>query len=533
MYGVTRERIRQIELTYKNPSDLAYAQIIFAEVGQLLKESIVTLGGFAFIHKITTQFAVDNGWSEQDCTQLLIEFLLDRVPDKIVNHGRGYYSTISYPCKRCELLFTKISGFADGTSHNIVTHDNFLVTILNTCCVGCVDSPQRISELFLDWKCISDPLYSQLFGNDELYRSTKISMQKMVNYVLKKSTRPLSVKEIRTLICDRTKNNSFTEKQVDTAVKILSTREKNFFLWERGGVYAHRKHIPLDNPLLIVIEQKLKKILKKAKTPYISLYTLFNKYKSKCEAEDIPSAYALHACLKARNVLGVAFMHSPCISVTNEKHERRNVEILENWVAKKKSVASCQSLKHYARKIGISSQQYYGTYVCSKSFRRYKRGLFVHINSLGWNQAKQDTILTLALDYWNDCISQGSLYARTDQLLSEYESRLPKLAHGIQWTSDLLFSLLSQSESVITFGNTHLAFGFKNNISAPQTLGDIIIEILKRKFDGETKLSEISSYLRDDLRIVRSRLITRMLHNHPGLVITEDKIYLSRKKDAS
>jgi hypothetical protein len=135
------------------------------------------------------------------------------------------------------------------------------------------------------------------------------------------------------------------------------------------------------------------------------------------------------------------------------------------------------------------------------------------------------------MDHWNYCISQGSLYARTDQLLSEYENRLPKLAHGIQWTSDLLFSLLSQSESIITFGNTHLAYGFKNNISAPQSFGDIIIEILKRKFDGEIKLSEISSYLRNDLRIIQSHLTASMLHNHPELVITEHKIYLSRKKD--
>ncbi|MDR2441110.1 MAG: hypothetical protein LBE12_17250 [Planctomycetaceae bacterium] len=529
MYGVTRERIRQIELKYKNPFDFVYAQGIFVEVGQMLEDSIIALKGFTTIHQIKTQFATDNGWSEQDCTQSFVKFLLDRVTDKIVPHGNGYYSTRSYPCGKCELLTVKVSGLGDEVKRDLVTRNNLLITLLKTCCSGCVDMPQRISEHFLDWKCFSDSLYSQLFGDDELYRSSERSMQKMVNNVLKRSAHPLHVKEILNLICYRTGNDHFTEKQVDTAVKLLSLKEKHIFLWDRGGVYAHRKHIPVDNPLLIVIEKNLKQLIKKAETPYILLYTLFSKYQSQCEAEGIPSVHALHACLKARDMLGVAFMRSPCVSVTNERHKRKNVEILENWVIEKGDIVTNLSLKHYARKIGLNSQQYNSTYVKSKLLVRYKHGLIVHLNLLDWNQTKQNSILLLARDYWNYCISQGLLYARTDQLLSEYENKFPKLAHGILWTSDLLFSLLSQSESVITFGNTHLAYGFKNNISAPQTLGDIIIEILKRKFNGKTKLSKISAYLCDDLRIVRFRLTASMLHNHPGLVVTEHKIYLLRK----
>jgi hypothetical protein len=538
-YGITRERIRQIENKYKNRSDLAATQGVFAEVSQMLEKSITALQGFAPLHKITTQFAVDNGWSEQDCTQLLVKFLLDRITDKIVNHGKGYYSIKSYPCERCELLVSKITDFAEEaghellTDHDLLTRNNLLATLLNTCCSGCVDLPPKISEFFLDWKCISDPLYSQLFRDDEIYRSTNRSMQKMVSNVLKRSTHPLNVKEILTLIHYRTQNNSFTKRQVSTAVFVLSTQKKEIFLWDRGGIYAHRKHIPVDNPLLITIEQKLKQLIKKAKTPYLSLYTLFSEYQPECEAEGIPSAHALHACLNARGVLGVAFMRSPCISVTNEKHERRNVDLLENWVAQKKGIISCESLKHYAQEIGLNALQYNSTYGKLKSLVRYEPGLIVHLNSLDWNQAKQESILLLAKDYWNDCISQGSLYARADQLLSEYEDRLPELAHGITWTFNLLFSLLLQSESVITFGNTYLVYSFKNGGSAPQTFGDVIVEILKRTFGGKAKLNEISSYLRDDLQLVRARLTASMLHNHPSLIITKHEIYLAKGKNVS
>jgi hypothetical protein len=529
-YGITRERIRQIELKYKNPSDLAYAQGIFVEVGRMLEEAILALGGFAPIHKIRTQFAVNNGWSEQDCTQVLVKFLLDRVTKTIVNHGEGYYSTKSYPCERCELLISKISGLVGKVDDERVTRNNLLATLLNTCCSKCVDLPPRISEFFLDWKCGSDPLYSQLFGDDEIYRSSNRSMQKMVSNAIERSPHPVSAGEILSFICYHTENNNYTEKQVNTAAMLLSSSGNNVFLWDRGGVYAHRKHIPVNNPLLIVLEQKVKRLIKKAKTPYLSLYAIFSEHQSECEAEGIPSAYALHACLKARGKLHVAFMRSPCISVTEEKHKRKNGEILDNWVAQKKSVVSNRSLQHYAREIGLNAQQYNSTYVKSKSLVRYESGQIVHLNSLDWNQAKQNSTLILATDYWNSCISKGLLFARTDQLLSEQKNKLPKLAHGIQWTANLLFSLLLQSESIITFGNTHLAYGFKNNKSTPQTFGDIIFEILKRKYNGKTKLNEISSYLRDDLRIIRSQLTASMLHNHQDLIITEHEIYLAKGK---
>ncbi|MDR3196532.1 MAG: hypothetical protein LBU34_01580 [Planctomycetaceae bacterium] len=539
IYGLTRERIRQIEIKNKTPSDHVYAQSIFAEVYRMLEKSIVTLGGFAPIHEIATQFAADNGWSDQDCNRVFIKFLLDRATNNIVNHiinhGRGYYSTKSYPCQRCERLVAKISYFAQEAAQerSTVTRDSLLVTLLKTCCSECADQPQRISEFFLTWKCISDSLYPKIFGDAEIYRSTNRSMQKMVSNVLKRAPHPLCAREILTLICQRTENDSFTEKQVNAAATFLCLIDKNIFLWERGGVYAYRKHIPIDHPLLIAIEQRVKQLIKRSKAPYVSLYTLFNEYQSECEAEGIPSVHALHSCLKARDMLGVAFMRSPCISVTKVKHKRKNVEVMENWVAQKRDVVSYESLEDFARESGLDSQQYHCTYAKAKSLIKYDSERAVHLNSLHWNQTKQNSILELAVEYWNYCISQGLLYARADQFLAKYKNRLPKLAHGIRWTSDLLFALLLRSESVITFGNTQLVYGFKNNISAPQTFGDIIVEILKRKFKGEADLIEMSSYLRDDLQLVKARLTVSMLQNHPGLVITEDKIYLSKRKNVS
>ncbi|MDR2705087.1 MAG: hypothetical protein LBC02_04840 [Planctomycetaceae bacterium] len=530
VYGVTRERIRQIETKHKNPADFVYAQNIFVEVREMLEKSIVAIGGFASLDKIAIQLAVDNGWSEQDCTPLFAKFLLDRVKDHIINLGHGYYSVKSFPCTKCELLIAKMSSLAKETNQDTIIRNNLFVTLLNTCCPECPDLPRRISEDFLNWKYLSDPLFSQIFSDDEIYRSTNPSLPRMVADVLEKAKHPVSAREMQTYISYRAENNIFTERQVNTAAFNLSIQKKDIFLWDRGGVYAHRKHLPLNSPLLVSIEQKLRQLIKKARTPYISLYTLFGEYQSQCEAEGIPTAFALHACLRARGVLKIAFMRSPYISVTRKKHERRNVAMLENWVAKKKSVISNQSLKHFARQIGLNAQQCYCTYACSKSLIRYEQGRIVHLKSLNWNQAKQESLLVWAKKHWKECLSRGLPCASTTQLLSKYKARLPRLANGIPWTPNLLFSLLQESESVITFGNTYLAYGFKSRGSAPQTFGEVVTETLKRQFGGKAKLSEFSLYLREELQVVRLRLTAGMVRKYPGLVVTKHEIYLAKEK---
>jgi transcriptional regulator len=529
IYGLTRERIRQIERRYKNPSDFAYAQVIFAEVSQMLEKTMTTLGGFSTLRKITTQFAEDNGWAEQDCSPLFVKFLLDHVTDKIVSYGKGYYAIKSYPCNQCERLAAKISEYAEREDQEIVTRSSSRKTFLNTCCTGCTDFPHRINDFFLDWKCSSDPLYFQLFNNDDLCRSATGSMQKMVHNILKRSANPLSVKEILALVCYRAGNDNFTLEQVRDAVTILGGKKKDIFLWNRGGIYAHRKHLPIDNPLLLFLENKLKQLLKKITTP-ISLYILFNEYKSECQANGIPSVYALHACLKARGVLGVAFRRTPCVSATSKKHKRKNVEILESWVARQKKVVTGRALERYALEVGIDSQQCYSAFVYSKLLIKYKHGLVVHLDSLGWNQEKQEAMLILAMDYWHYLVYHGELFARTDLLLAEYGKKLPKLANGIPWSSRLLFSLLSLSEAVNTFGNTHLAYGFKNSTTAPQSFDDIVIETLKNKFNGRAKLTEFSSYLRDEFRLIHSRLTPSMLQNCSEIILTDYEVYLIKSK---
>lgn len=533
MYGLTRERVRQLENKCKSPAAPTIAWQSFAELRLILESSMLKLGGFAHVGEIAAQLAKDNNWPEHSCNQLFAEFLLDRAVDTFHRHKNGYYALLSYPCEKCGELVTGFSHLCSQKSAGMPTRHSLYSNLLETCCSKCVTLPQRLTESFIDWKCFSDPLYRQILGEENIYRSKKRSMQRMVYHILKDASRPLDAQEILSVVKSRAENEDFTERQIRGAGANLCSSKDDIFLWDRGSVFVHRKYIPTERPLFALIEERLKQLIKKAKTPYISLYTLFGEYKSECEMEGIPSAHALHACLKARGISGIAFMRSPCVSVTNEKHERRNVEILEDWVAQKQDIASTHSLKRYAREIGINSHRYASTFANAKSLMRFGAGLIVHLRSLEWNPEKEKSLLDTATTYWRHCISHDMLFARTDDLLSEYEDDIPELANGIPWTSGLLFSLLARSESILSFGNTYLAYGCKVGDFTIRTLGDIVAEVLKKQFGGGAKLSEISSYFRDDLRILRLRLTPGMVRNHPELVITEHEVYLSGGVNAS
>jgi hypothetical protein len=323
---------------------------------------------------------------------------------------------------------------------------------------------------------------------------------------------------------------TITKKQVCSAAMNLSENHEDIFHWDWGSVFAHRKHIPVNHPILILIEARIRQLLKKKSVPYISLYTIFqNEYRQQCQDAGIPSAFALYACLKAKGVKGITFMRSPYVSTSNQKQARTNIEILNNWAKQRQDIFTRDALKNYANKIGIDSYRFQITYAYLSSVVRYDEENLIHLDLLDWNARKNHRLTEIAFDYWKECRAQKKQFAYIDDLLTKRKKRLPKLANEISWTAELLFSLLSRNKNVLMFGNTHLAYGFPHGKTAPGSLGDIVFKALRDKFDGKTNLKEISIYLRNELRLIKNILTSGMVQNHPSIVIKEHKIYIPKK----
>ena len=308
-FRITRERVRQIVNTCQRPVGLMLARRSFTQASQMLEFAVIRLGGFAHVRQLAEQLADDNTWNEQDCTQAFVEFLLERVNNKFECHGHGYWSTLNYPCVSCERFKAAVPNYLRNSNLKYATRDAFFSAMKQACCFDCIELPRQVTESFLDWR-----LSEHLSENPE-----KPSIQKMVYRVLKSAKVPLNLKEILARIQRRMDYcDDVTEMQIKNAAYGLCGKNTGVFLWERGGVYIHRRNIPTDLPLLTQIEERLKQMIKKAKTPRFSLYTLFREYHSECRAGGIPSAYALCACLKARNIPDIVFMRGPYVSTTSK-----------------------------------------------------------------------------------------------------------------------------------------------------------------------------------------------------------------------
>ena len=170
IYNLSRERIRQIVESCKRPAGLMLARRSIAIVAQMLEITMIKLGGFAHIRQIAKQFAEDNAWNAQDCTQTFVEFLFEIVSNKFENHGHGYYSTLSFPCLSCHRLNVTASGMVLDTNDKSATRQNFFSILKSTCCSDCIMLPRQVPNSFLDWYMLRDHP-EIVVTNDEIYLS--------------------------------------------------------------------------------------------------------------------------------------------------------------------------------------------------------------------------------------------------------------------------------------------------------------------------------------------------------------------------
>jgi len=171
-FNVSHERVRQIVKACKQSTALALARPPFTEAASMLEFSMIKLGGFAHIRQITGQFADDNVWNRQDCTQAFVAFLLGRVSNKFEYHGQGYYSTLSFPCLSCQRLNETVSGMTLDTSDKPVTWQTFFSTLKSTCCSDCIQLPRQVPKSFLEWYMLGDHP-EIVVTNDEIYLSDR------------------------------------------------------------------------------------------------------------------------------------------------------------------------------------------------------------------------------------------------------------------------------------------------------------------------------------------------------------------------
>ena len=344
--------------------------------------------------------------------------------------------------------------------------------------------------------------------------------------LLSQVSEPMDVPSITQSLNELYENSRFTSNQVAQAAYALTKQSDDIFLWEHGKVYVHRKNMNMMAPLLEIIEDDIIQTLRSGSVQPLALYAIFETYKDACILDGIPSAFALHACLKARSHADISFVRSPNVCLPGKEYKREYIKTLEEWAANKRDFFSKKEMGNFAsKKMGITRDRFHMLFSNLNSVIPYHDSLFVHIDSLEWNEDKKSCLEIAAFVHWDEGLTRGALFARTDQLLEERINDMPVLPDAFAWHGTLACSLLALSEEFDIFGNTGLCYGFRTE---PSSSWESIIErVLRTQFGGGASLREFSDYLRNELRLIRARLTPKMLAQCPNVHFTEHEIYVT------
>ena len=156
---------------------------------------------------------------------------------------------------------------------------------------------------------------------------------------------------------------------------------------------------------------------------------------------------------------------------------------------------------------------------------RYLDGCVVHKSIIGWNQQKQDNVLSIARQNLNRNIHK--FYAYIEDILNLYSAELPPLGNGIDWTSLLISDILMKSGSFILLGNYKNIYTSVDNPHGICNLGDLCGQILWDQYNGATGLEELSKDLRNR-RLIAYELKESMLGNSHKVKITGKEIIAKR-----
>ena len=158
----------------------------------------------------------------------------------------------------------------------------------------------------------------------------------------------------------------------------------------------------------------------------------------------------------------------------------------------------------------------------------YGEGLFVHEKTIGWNKHKHAELMATVLKYYSEHLSARCIHVRIPMLLDEIYAELPDLDHGVDWSEQLLFSLVIRDPAILPLGNANRAFLVPSDSKGRRCFGDFVKWVLVDRFQGGANLREFAECLRE-MDVIRKSLTPRMLNEYDGLVMSEHEIRVAEK----
>ncbi len=355
-HGLTRERIRQIELKYTNTLGHKPSRVDLYPFWIIIDSILYEYSGIMSFKEIVERFCShfnESGIISEDGFKNLCMFLpKDLSPKLILHNEETYIVSKDFVCNNCsslsEYLFNLITEAQVLSINNIINNVN---EYCNKTCTRIDRNNNKFSESFFYYCAEQDEKLKNIIRKKDgnIYHIDRWKIQHgkridLVESILKEQKKPMHFSEILSEIKNlRPKDSGISERDVHAAL----TRSNNTVLWDRG-TFIHRECAPFPFGLIRQIERWLRKKLKQ-NVPFVAVYGAFSVFQDECIKTGISTETALYMTLKRSADPSLFYPHYPYIYLNDGKNNTISItQALEGFIKTAQGVIELKKIRRYA-----------------------------------------------------------------------------------------------------------------------------------------------------------------------------------------
>ncbi|HEY4700048.1 MAG TPA: sigma factor-like helix-turn-helix DNA-binding protein, partial [Nitrososphaerales archaeon] len=385
-YGLTRERIRQVESTMLNALRKQSAQNELKPIDMVIDSFLYDAKGILSIHELGVRLSSVFNWPHvphEDGLRSLIDFL----PSDNYCLEDGYIHYTEHICGGCVGIISFLENYFK--SHEKILISDLLHLIENHCNTICnhldAVSGARFTESFIHYLIDNKKLKSFLkIDGDKVIRIDKWNLLKgklslVAEQVLKANMRAMHFTEVYNEILQ------LRQGDINTTVhNVYATLERSpkAILWDTG-TFIHIENIKFNFTLIREIENWLFERLNE-NIPFISSYGAYLNFTDKCIQSGITNELALYSCLRISNDSKLAYPHAPYVFLNIGNVTMPPLpSIVEDFIHDKEGTVSLDEINKFA--IGkIFMKNYTVAQILERTHNvvRARHGYYIHTDWL-------------------------------------------------------------------------------------------------------------------------------------------------------
>lgn len=297
-FGITRERIRQIEAkrirSLRHPTRLAKLAAFRLAVNETLRTS----GGICFVDELATGISEKLGWSDEPNDVPLSSFV-DLFGGVEVDKESNIVSDPNHRCVKCGTVLSYLENiFVEDNREKSLSDIGARLRLYCANTNGCktYSTYLNFSKGFINFvasKTDSVLVEDELVYCHDTWIARRGSRMQFVESILTSAGRPMHFSEV----CEKARILSPDDHKItESNIHNWLDRSDNLLLWDRG-TFIHCDFVSPPLGVIADIESWLAKKLN-AGVPFVNIAGAYNMFLDECSKSRIASESALYACLR-------------------------------------------------------------------------------------------------------------------------------------------------------------------------------------------------------------------------------------------